>query len=277
MTIDNVQELWEKQLKQWKLFGPPLRPVREDLDFLQREITDWISDHKGRPARVLVLGVTPEVPALEWPVDSRVYAVDKLANMIKFVWPASQPFAAGAVIANWLQAPFARECVDFIIGDGSFTLVPWPEGYRKVLVSITDTLVPDGVLMIRFFVRPAQAESPDAVFSDLMANRIANFHVFKWRLAMSLYQDEPAGVCVGDIWNTWKRRGLAENQVVSITGWPAEVVHTIHSYRDSIIRYTFPKVDELRNLLAETMLEIACHIPGYELGERCPTIALRRV
>jgi hypothetical protein len=94
---------------------------------------------------------------------------------------------------------------------------------------------------------------------------------------MSLHQDNPAGVCVGDIWNAWENSGIDEKQVVAITGWPVEAVHTIYSYRGSAIRYTFPRLDELKRLLAETLAVMICHIPSYEIGERCPTIAMRRV
>lgn len=271
----NSDQLWERQLRQWNLFSPPLRPAVEDTGFLQGEITAWAAARRDGPARAFVLGVTPEVPAMDWPPGSRVYAVDRLPGMVKHVWPATAPFAAGAILADWLAAPFAPESADFITGDGSFTLIRWDE-YRRTLASFARILRPDGRLVVRFFVRPAAGEPADAVFADLAAGRIGNFHIFKWRLAMALQRDCRMGVCVGDVWRAWQERDIDEEQVVAETGWSADVVHTIHSYRGSDIIYTFPNLEELRGITGEGFEELACHIPAYEMGDRCPTIVMQR-
>ena len=41
----------------------------------QREIASWSGARGGSAARALILGVTPELAALDWPKQSRVYAV----------------------------------------------------------------------------------------------------------------------------------------------------------------------------------------------------------
>jgi len=40
------------------------------------------------------------------------------------------------------------------------------------------------------------------------------------------------------------------------------------------LRYTFPTLAEARAALRDDFSEIACGLPGYELGERCPTFVL---
>jgi hypothetical protein len=50
-------------------------------------------------------------------------------------------------------------------------------------------------------------------------------------------------------------------------------VRTIEAYRGLATRYSFPSLAELRAVIAEagfSILEVVT--PGYELGDRCPTI-----
>jgi hypothetical protein len=54
------------------------------------------------------------------------------------------------------------------------------------------------------------------------------------------------------------------------------VVDTIDVYRESTAVYSFPTAGELRAAMAGSLVDVACHIPGYELGERCPSIIWRR-
>jgi hypothetical protein len=54
---------------------------------------------------------------------------------------------------------------------------------------------------IVFFLRPEKGEKTDSVFDELRAGRIGNFHIFKWRLAMSMHGAIEDGVRLGDIWD----------------------------------------------------------------------------
>ena len=49
---------------------------------------------------------------------------------------------------------------------------------------------------------------------------------------------------------------------------------TVEVYRGSPAVYSFPTLAELRAELAADFEELSCHVPGYELGERCPTLVL---
>ena len=59
-------------------------------------------------------------------------------------------------------------------------------------------------------------------------------------------------------------------------GFEPEVTRTIEAYRGSGIKYTFPTVSLLKEALAETFEVTATFTKSYELGERCPTLVLRR-
>jgi hypothetical protein len=59
------------------------------------------------------------------------------------------------------------------------------------------------------------------------------------------------------------------------TGWSREVIDQIDNYRESRAVYSFPTLDEFRATFVPLFTEIACHVPSYELGERCPTLVLQ--
>jgi hypothetical protein len=66
-------------------------------------------------------------------------------------------------------------------------------------------------------------------------------------------------------------------RVAERRGWSAEELRTIEAYRDVAARYAFPTLAELRDVIGEAGLDVvSVSTPGYELGERCPTLVLGR-
>ena len=57
--------------------------------------------------------------------------------------------------------------------------------------------------------------------------------------------------------------------------WPIEMLSTIDIYENSSNIYTFPTLDEVRNLFSAQFIELSCYFPDYELGERCPTMIFK--
>lgn len=273
--MHNVEPLdvWEKQRKQWGLLSSPLRPTKEDVRIYNHEISTWVGP-QDKALTALILGVTPELPALHWPQGSTVYGLDRSMSMIHSIWPRQVAHASGCIAMDWLAVPLAPGCADMILGDGSFSLVSWPDGYINMLGIIEGLLKPGGRLLVRFFTRSGPDEDCDIVFDDLMNGRIGSFHAFKWRLAMAIQGANPDGVVVSDIWKVWHSKGITDEQVASRNNWPIEVVGTINAYRDAGQVLTFPQQKKLRELLARRMNIKSFQLPEYELGERCPIIAM---
>lgn len=266
---------WNKHAAQWQHVGPPLRPTAQDVALLERLLRDWWAGRDTGAPQALLLGVTPEIASMDWPAGTRLLAVDRCQGMIAGVWQAPALAQAEVQCADWLDLPLPDHSRDLAVGDGCFTLLPYPDGYQALFGSLRRVLRDDGLLVMRFFVRPPQAESGDRVFDDLLAGRIGNFHVFKWRLAMALHGSSEQGIRLADIWDAWHDAGIDTAALAARLGWMPESIATIDVYRDVQTRYTFPTLDEVRAIAADCFAEQSCHVGDYELAERCPTLTFR--
>lgn len=254
---------WPRHAQQWDLIGPPLRPVAEDLAQVAQVA------HGGR---TLILGVTPELARMTWPAGTSLLALDHSLPMIRAVWP--RPLRSVAVQGNWCRMPLRSGSIALAAGDGCYSMFAFPDGYRAFSGELRRVLAPEGRLVIRVFASPAIPEDVAAVERDLWSGQIGNFHVFKWRLAMALQRTAAEGVCLDDLHRAFSALCPSPAALTEKLGWSAASVGTIEAYRGSATRYTFPSLNELRAALAADFRERSCHVPAYELGERCPTLVL---
>jgi SAM-dependent methyltransferase len=230
---------------------------------------------RGQPLRALLLGVTPEIASMRWPAGTRLLAVDRSQGMIDHVWP-QKPFEGAEVVrGDWTDLPLDAGSCDVIVADACFSQVGFPAGYQKLASELERVLRRGGSFSMRAFVQPDPPEPLSALFDDLNAGRIGDFHVFKWRLNMALHENVDVGVRLGDIWDTFDARIGHPRALAEQRGWPLVAVETIDAYRDSDARYTYPSLADLRRVLEPFFEEEACVYLPYELGERCPTLRFR--
>ena len=223
----------------------------------------------------MVLGVTPELCRLSAGSRGRFTAIDKSADMIRSNWRAADYPNGSVICADWLNMPCAPASVDLVFGDGSLSVLSYPDGYLRVGGELQRLLREDGQCILRCFVRPDTAETPKRIFEDLLGGRIGNFHVLKWRLAMALQPSIQEGIAVGLVWSALNREWPDLAALAARRRWPIEEVRTIEAYLGIDTRYTFPTMAEYRQVLSEAGFAIrnVC-VPPYELGERCPTLVL---
>jgi predicted dehydrogenase len=256
------KQFWQAVPKQWKHFGPPLRPCRQDIEIMESAVARWMAATGADGCNALLCGVTPEIASMAWPDSTRLWAVEKSRAMIDEVWPEISE-GKQALQADWRTLPFQDDSFDIVIGDGCFTSLAYPRVQAQFLDVLRRVLRPDGWLIMRFFVQQERPESPAAVFGDL--DRIGSFHVLKWRLAMALQKSARDGVVVNDIWEAWRTAGVT-------TPWPPAAVGTIDTYRGSNHVLTFTSLEQIRALMSPSFREISYTEPSYELGDRCPIL-----
>jgi SAM-dependent methyltransferase len=266
---------WNEHARRWRHIGGPLRPCAADLEQVQRSLARHFGPHLVG-ARALLLGVTPELARLALPGDLTLAAFDQSLPMIEAVWPGDTE-RRSARVGDWFELNLPEGSVGIALGDGCFSLLDYPTGYRRLAVSLGRVLRSGGLFSIRVFCRPPQPEPLAALLETLLAREIGNFHAFKWRLAMSLQGDDIAqGVRVDRVWRTFVARLGTAAELAERLDWPVEEVQTIDNYRDSASVYTYSTVPELVQQL-EPELELVEEWRGsYELAERCPQLLFRR-
>ena len=224
--------------------------------------------------RALVLGVTPEYARLDWPAGTDLLAVDRSEVMLRAVWPGFPAPGQGALHADWVEAELPPGSRDLVLGDGCFTLLPFPEGHRALLRKVSGMLSPDGRFALRAFVPPAVPETPAAVYEAALAEQIRGFHAFKLRLLLAHQRDPRQGVPVQRVWRSWVDGGPGPEALEAL-GWPRAQIDTFASYARSTAVHTFPDLDAIRALAAaEGFREVDCTTGTYELAACCPTMVL---
>lgn len=253
---------WPTHARGWGLVGPPLRPCPEDVGIVEREVAAL------ETPRALLLGVTPELATLAWPAGTRLLAVDRSVAMVETVFPRTgTPPGATAQVGEWTALPIPPASIDVAVGDGCLVNLAYPAGYRPFFDELHRVLVPGGRLILRLFAAPEPLEPLAAVTSA------GNLHALKWRIAMAIQRPDH-NVRVADILAAFEELVPDRDALARATGWSRAVIDTIDVYRGSTLEYSFPTLAEVRAAIAERFVERACHVPAYELGDRCPTLVL---
>ncbi len=103
---------------------------------------------------------------------------------------------------------------------------------------------------------------------------IANFHVFKFRLAMAVQPDFASGVRLGAIWQAWHEGVSDPAALAARMGWREDTVATIEAYRDLDAAFSFPTRKQLQAVLAPVLKVVACEQGDYDFAECCPSYTL---
>lgn len=261
---------WDKHARQWHHLGSPLRPALADIQIIQAWI-DEMNTAQFTPFNVLLLGATPELAAIDWPKNTRLFAIDSNIVMIQKVLLKTKLTVSPVIsVGNWLHLPFPDSFFHLVIGDGCYTLLSEPN-YDALSNEVLRVLHPVGHFFMRFFIKPQLYESIDRIRADFVSKKIANFHVLKWRIAMALHDTLNKGVCLDAIWQVWAQQFKKH----SATFWPEETTNTIDNYKDNPACYTFPTLVELTTKLESKFTQLTSHTPNYPLGERCPILKLK--
>ena len=266
---------WSDIARLWEQVGPPLRPSAEDIAFLNDAIGSWARDN-GAP-RALILGVTPELYHLPWPNGTDVLAVDHTQSMIDAVWPGPRN---AVICADWTTMPLQTGSQDIVLCDGGVHLLAYPHEHSKFVQTLHRVIASDGLCIFRLFIPPKEREAPGDVLQDLLEAKISNLNLLKIRLGMALHEDITQGVRLKRVWDAIHRVSPDFNRLASRVGWPVEHLRIINTYRNCSTRYFFLSIGDVRRLFCKRpggFTLKAVYVPGYELGERCPTVVFRRI
>src|SRR5947209_65461 len=151
-------QYWNSLANVWAHLGSPLRPSAEDQRGYSSLIFPWME--KFARARIIILGVTPELYELPWPAEHDLIALDHSREMIETVWPGPRESAHEG---DWLAMRLPNESRDLALCDGGPILLKFPEQHRLLVQELHRLLAPRGRVVLRLFAAPEKRESVDEV------------------------------------------------------------------------------------------------------------------
>jgi len=256
---------WRAFHLRWPMIRPPQRPTAEVATAARGAIA-------GHDARVLLLGVTPELST----AGDDLTAVDWSEMMIGCVWPGDREDRR-AVLSDWRSLPASGSPFSAVIGVGSFNCLEYPQGYHDVFASLGGLLAPGSRFAVRFFVTPDPCESVASLRADVVAGAHAmSIHGLKWRLAMALCAASARpNIPVQEILARFDEEFLDRAALERATGWGQDEIGTMDNYRGSSDVCSFPTESQILATLPPSFRN-ARFIPSgsYELSERCPILTM---
>ncbi len=268
-------DVWRRIARNWQHVGSPQRPTDEDGRLMLALAAPALAAH--RAPGVVVMGVTPEIVRLAWPVGTRILALDQSAEMIASVWQPHPRLYSRVARARWQSMPIKDRSIALAVGDGSLNALPRMADYPVVLGEVARILKPGGSMVLRCFVRPEQPERMDEIAAAARGGGIGSFSALKWRIAMALDGGNGFSIGVADILTAFNRLFPDRDGLSRATGWPRQTVDTIDGFENASTRYTFPTLAGFRAAATPAFEFNGARHGLYELADQCPTLSFQRV
>jgi hypothetical protein len=270
--MDADDAVWNSIARGYKAFASPFVPCGEDVALLEMAVARQAERIGARSLRAVMLGVTPGIAMMRWPPQSQLVAVEISPAVIQALWPGNIVGVREAVCASWFGIPMRSGSCDVIVGDGALATCRFPGEVRKLVQSARNLLKDDGAFAFRSYVRPHLTESIESVFKALFSGDGLSVDRFKMRLYLAMQRTAQEGVAVKDAARILDRYGLNPRTMQERFGWSSAATEPFAAWPTSDAVYSFPTLDELRDLLGECFHEVSVSYPGYELGNCCPTL-----
>ncbi len=250
----------------------PWCPSAEDGLFLKEAAAPALA---GDEATLLVLGVTLEVIAIDWPAQARLVTVDSSAGIIASIWQPNPSVASQAICAWWQDMPIEDASVAAAVGDGSLNALTALDQYPVVLGQVARVLRPGGVLALRCFVQSDTQESAEQLFDDARRGLFPDISGFRFRLAMAMAETDQS-VALSEVPEAFARHAPDRAALAAATGWSRAQIEVTDAGAGSPIRVTFPTEAELHRQFAPWFHLEDIRRGHYVEADCCPTWILRR-
>ena len=263
---------WDSLSSAFRRFRPPLTPSAQDIEWYQERARTFT----GEAPRALLFGVTPGIAAMQWPRGTTVVAVDWSGLMIRNVWPGRIVSAfANAVRADWRELPLAAGSCHVAFCDLFFPALPSSEDAALVLGEAHRILRKSGRLFMRAFIRPEPEETIDELLAELLGGRTDDMLLFRWRLAAAAQASFRVGVEASEVWALWRQRIPDAASLGKRLPHIARDIDSIERWKDMKLRFGFPSLAEVKELIAPRFELLDYSLPDYGCARRIARIALR--
>lgn len=269
------EEVWARIARGYAAFGSPFVPCRADIAAFEDAVNTQASLRPAKGLQAVMLGVTPGLALMRWPVGSRILAVEISQSVIKALWPGDVPQQRQAVCASWFAIPRGQQSCDVVVGDGSLATCRFPSEVRALSRAVHHLLSEGGSFVFRSYLRPQVQESVESVFGALFQGAGMSVDCFKMRLYLAMQRSPQEGVAVRDAARILDKYQLNSRTMRERLGWSSAAIGPFEAWRNSDAVYSFPTPDELREVLGECFDEESATYATYELAQCCPTLVMR--
>ncbi len=259
----------------WGEMNEPLRPCVASIQGYQ-ELFEHVRpvDH---PAKVLLLGVTPELADANWLKQADITAVDHSEDMIAHIWPGNDDHRH-AVLGDWFSLPLAPQSQDIVLGDGVLNFFSYPEGHQQLASHLSSVLRNDGHFIIRAFCAPEKSMHPEDIFKKAQRREFANFNEFKLVLLAALQEKSVhQGVQLETVWQAFQQQFPDRDACAHQTGWSLRVIQTIDLYKNNMAHYHLGTPREIEAALAGVFSLEKMHTPLPSWACSTPVMCFRKI
>lgn len=278
----NGEPEWATVAAVYRYYDPPFLPTQEDLRYMESAFSRVAErfTKTGEPSwRGLILGVTPSLANLAWPVGTRVEAYDNSAAMVGRVWPGDGATPWGwreAVVDSWETLSDRPDAFHFACGDGSFNSFNSTAPPGVLFEILGATLKTGGICALRVYLRSPENPSPEQVIEEFISGRWTNPSIFRFLMCGALQHSFDEGMVVGDFYDYCERRLRRDPRFREAADRHADKWGVVTAARDSRVRLYFPDLDLIRRL-AEPHLRIEdVHYSAHETGFLSPVVVFTK-
>jgi SAM-dependent methyltransferase len=249
--------------RRWTTLKPPLRPHPNVASAIRRLLPET-----DRP--ILLLGVTPELAV----IPRRTLAVDWSERMIAVAWPGDNDDRR-VIMADWRALPLEAASVPAAIGDGSITMLQFPEDVSLLLEQLRRVIEPGGRAVIRCFTTPEEGESLEQVVDAALSGE-CSFHAFKLRLNMaSALEAGLQNMPCDSVFRCFQTLFPDRQELAEASGWSLDEIAEIDAYDGSPYVQCYPRRSELMGIMPSWIAQASfAETEGYPLAERCPLLVI---
>jgi SAM-dependent methyltransferase len=277
LIMNQENDYWNYALEVFKHLGSPLRPEPTEISFMQQQVRHWVAAHPGRrPSAALVLGVTEEIVAMQWPDAVAVTAVDESASMIGAFWPGDIPGRRKLIRGNWFDFPAEAQSFDLILGDGVFNIPDFPLGYAKLAQRIHSLLRPEGVMIVRVFTQLENKETPEDIIAEIKSTAHFDYWSMRYRFITSLQTSVQTGIYSGTLPTNraLEKYGVSADEFIARTNHKPIPMPDLPPEGMEGLQINFPTENQFAETLAALFQVTQVGYGQHPLARRCPIYCL---
>jgi hypothetical protein len=250
---------------------------------LDRRGRQWFADIcapavQDNDAPGLVLGAVSWMGQLLRRTRQRVCLADASTVMLDIArHTLGDPADAAIELANtdWLSLPRQDEPLGIVLGDNSFSFLPFPDGWLQLAGVLAERMRPGAYLVMRLLSAPADylPDSPEVIAARYEGQRDVNLTEVRVALLFSQWDRGSYAIDTEQALRAFERhRPLFDPLMNHLSQGAANDLITLRKYRDTGAVYYAPPLEQVLRVLGVSFTVTSVHFGPYASSRNFPLI-----